>query len=170
MPEIPESSHQTKTKGYIVQRLQVVQGYYELGMIDDAWEELRGIEMGEEEVMPEYLQMEILLLIRTSKTEEAFELTSRLRELEPDSAAGFVHGAFCLHEMKKTKEALRLLQSAPDCAEEEAVFHYNLACYQAALGDVDPARESLRSAFERDRRLMDQARKDPDLKELRETW
>lgn len=148
-------------------RLQIAQGYYELGMIEDAWTEL---EVAEQE-MPENplaLQLRILLLLKERKWDKALELASQLRASDPHDGSGYIHGAFCLHEMQQTQAAIALLESAPEHLRNEAIFFYNLGCYRSALGELTSARECLRRSFDLDQRLLDIARKDPDLESLRD--
>ena len=94
-------------------RLQAVRGYYELEMYDDAWDELKEIEK-KYPVTPLILQMKILLLLQEKSWEVALGLSEKLQRMEPDNGAGFIQGAYCLHEMQRTDEALELLESAPD--------------------------------------------------------
>jgi tetratricopeptide (TPR) repeat protein len=115
-------------------RLQVVQGYQELGMNDEAWEELSDIER-RFPATPPIVQMKVLLMESDSEFDKAFSLTSELRRMEPHGAAGYIHGAYCLHELGRTDEALEMLDSAPEAVRDEALYHYNKGCYQAALGD-----------------------------------
>lgn len=150
-------------------RLKIVQGFYELGMQEDAWNELKEIE-SEFARTPDVVQMRTLLLLRDEKWEEALELTSELREMIPDGVAGYIHGAFCLHELKRTSEAKKMLLSAPEAIKKEAIFYYNLGCYQAAIGDVDDARKCLHKSFDLDEGLMEVARKDPDLVALKDSF
>jgi hypothetical protein len=48
----------------------------------------------------------------------------------------------------------------------EPTYHYNLACYEAALGNIEQARAHLNVSFAMDKTLKEFARTDPDLKVL----
>lgn len=148
-------------------QLQAVRGYYELEMYEDAWEELRAVERSSPE-NPSILQMKVLLLLKEERWDEALDLSKDLRQMEPQNGVGFIQGAYCLHEMKRTDEALALLDTAPDSVRDEAIYHYNKGCYQAAIGDVETACNCLRKSFDLDDSLLDVARKDPDLSELKD--
>lgn len=148
-------------------RLRVVQGYQELGMSEEAWEELGDIER-RFPATPPIVQMKVLLMEGDRDFDRAFELTSELRRMEPHGAAGYIHGAYCLHEMGRTDEALTMLEAAPESVRDEALYHYNKGCYQAALGDVETARTCLSKSFDLDGRLLAIARKDPDLTGLQD--
>jgi hypothetical protein len=93
---------------------------------------------------------------------------SRLRELYPEHIAGYIHGAFCLHERGKTAEARDLLLSGPAALEEEATYFYNLACYSAVLGDLDTAMDYVKTSFVMDDKFREIARLDPDLTVIRD--
>ncbi len=148
-------------------RLQVVHGYYELGMLEDAWEELREIEKSFPATRS-ILLTKILLYLKAKQWEDALELSGELRYMEPNSGAGYIHGAYCLHELERTEEALDLLESAPETLRDEAIYHYNKGCYQAAVGDRDSALSCLERSFVLDGELVKVARKDPDLAELQD--
>jgi tetratricopeptide (TPR) repeat protein len=112
--------------------------------------------------------MKILLTLKEERWEDALTLSEQLRSLAPEGGASFIHGAFCLHELDRTLEAVELLLDGPDSLQDEPIFHYNLGCYQAAIGALEDARKCLRKSFNLDERLVDIARKDPDLKLLQD--
>ena len=146
--------------------LRAVEGYAELGLYDFAWAELapflrrpqRGIDVQE---------INLNLLMREKRWMEAIEAGHTLCRNCPDLPHPFIHTAFCLHETRRTLEALKTLRSGPQSLQQDAIFHYNCACYLAVLGHDDEARESLRTAFALDESLQENARVDPDLATLR---
>ena len=142
--------------------LQVVHGYYELGMNEDAWNELRAVEKRFPQTSA-IIQMKLLLLIKDKQWNDALSFSEELRRMEPQNGAGFIHGAYCLHELSRTGDALELLEKAPESVRQEAIYHYNKGCYQAAIGDIETARSCLQKSFDLDKSLVDVARKDPDL-------
>ncbi len=46
----------------------------------------------------------------------------------------------------------------------EATYHYNLGCYDAALGNIEEAQAHLRASFKLDSKFREFARTDPDLR------
>jgi len=148
-------------------RMQIVQGYYELGMYEDARRELREVELDFPR-QASLVQMKILLHLKDESWEDALTLSEQLRNLSPEGGASFIHGAFCLHELDRTLEAVELLLDGPDSLQDEPIYHYNLGCYNAAIGALEDARRCLRRSFNLDERLLDVARKDPDLKLLQD--
>jgi tetratricopeptide (TPR) repeat protein len=147
-------------------RILAAQGYHELGLWREAWRELDGLSDAAQK-RPDVLEMRILILINERKWREALELSRDLAKAAPQEEGGWVHSAFCLHELGRTGEAIEVLQAAPASLRGKAIFHYNFACYSCALGRIDEARESLRRSFALDKTFRDFARSDRDLEPLR---
>jgi len=147
--------------------LLAAQGYMELDMPSDALAELDalGPEVCEHEAV---LQMRLFILMKTRSWDDALAVCRRLRELYPEGAAGYIHGAFCLHEGGRTAEARDLLLSGPASLEDEATYFYNLACYSAVLGDLNAARDYVQTSFAMDDKFREIAKLDPDLHSLRQ--
>jgi tetratricopeptide (TPR) repeat protein len=150
-------------------RLEAVRGYYELEMYDDAWDELKEVERSFP-LTPSILQIKILLLLKEKKWDAAYALSEELQRMEPQNGVGFIQGAYCLHEMNRTDEALALLEEAPESVRKDAIYFYNKGCYEAVMGNVDTAFDCLRKSFDLDQSLLDVARKDPDLIALKDSF
>jgi predicted Zn-dependent protease len=147
--------------------LTAAQGYIELDMPGDALAELDSLPGGEREC-EQAMQLRLFILMRSQRWDEAMAACSRLRELYPEHIAGYIHGAFCLHERGKTAEARDLLLSGPAALEEEATYFYNLGCYSAVLGDLDTAMDYVKTSFVMDDKFREIARLDPDLTVIRD--
>lgn len=145
--------------------LLAAEGYLELDMAEEAWEELNAVP-SEEHTQPEYLQVRVQLLMRGESWEEALAASQKLTKALPHSSAGFIHAAYCLHELGHTTEARQMLLDGPPALLKEPTYYYNLGCYQAILGDLDDAKRLVKRSFELDQRLVEVARKDEDLKAL----
>ena len=145
--------------------LIAAQGYSELGLPELALDELDQLP---EEVGKSAMGIEsrLSVLMQAKRWKPALTVGRELCRLAPDKTAGFIHTAFCLHEMGKSREALDLLSSGPAALKAEPTYHYNLACYEAALGNIEQARAHLNVSFAMDKSLKDYARTDPDLKLL----
>jgi tetratricopeptide (TPR) repeat protein len=138
------------------------QGYLELGMFRDVWRELHGLpakKLGRVDV----LEILALSLMGEGRWQEALEVARRLRDTDPGEPGGFIHEAYCLHELGRTQEALDTLMQGPPALHDKSVFFYNAGCYRARLGDVEGALAMRRKAFEMDPHLKNSARRDPDL-------
>ena len=146
-------------------RILAAQGYLELGLHAEARMELNALPPTARDRC-DVIEITLLCLRDEKKWAEALEQARRLCEAEPDEPGGFIHAAYCLHELGRTREALDLLLQGPPSLREKAVYFYNLGCYQASLGHEDEALASLRLAFDKEGSLRREARHDPDLKSL----
>lgn len=145
--------------------LTAVQGYLELGMCREAMRELKTLpaELRRKAVV---LELEIVVLIRGLRWKAASAAARRLCRMQPDLAAGYIHLAFCLHELGDTNGARDILRKGPPTLQKEGTYYYNLACYDAVLGDLDEARTNLARSIRIDKRFRDFAKGDSDLAAL----
>ena len=140
-------------------------GYFELGMLEDAEAALK--ELPEDEIRhPRTLRFRSQLLIARGAYDEALATCRQLLDVDPDDPSGYIHGAYCLHELERTQEAREMLLTGPDNLRDEPIFFYNLGCYEARLGEIESARAWLLRSFQMDRDLKLHARRDPDLEEI----
>jgi len=143
------------------------QGYLELGMFKEVWKELQDLPaplVGRTDV----LEILALSLMGESRWEDALKIARRLRAEAPDEASGFIHEAYCLHELGRTKEALTLLLAGPAALHDKSVYFYNAGCYHARLGDYKNAAIMLEKSFQLDATLKRSAKRDPDLSGMKE--
>jgi predicted Zn-dependent protease len=147
--------------------LLAAQGYIELEMPADALAELDSLPLDERD-SEEALQIRLFILMKTQMWGPALEICSRIRDLYPDGPAGYIHGAFCLHERGRTREARDLLLSGPPSLAVEATYFYNLGCYCAVLGDLDAARDYVATSCRMDEKFAQIAKLDPDLREIQD--
>jgi tetratricopeptide (TPR) repeat protein len=146
--------------------LTTAQGYLELGMPSEALRELDQLPP-ELASSAEILQLRLLILMRMHEWKAGLEISEKLRKNYPTLNAGYIHGAYCLHELKRTEEARDLLKQGPETLQLDPTYHYNMACYEATLGNLDPALNYLRSSFAMDPGFREIAMHDPDLASLR---
>jgi hypothetical protein len=139
------------------------QGYIELEMPDEALREIDSISP-KDQLREEVLQMRLFVVMRSKRWEEALSVCALLRATSPGCATGYIHGAFCLHEMGRTMEAKQLLVGGPPILQQEATYHYNLGCYDAVLGNLHEAARHLETSFEMDKKFREIAKYDPDLR------
>lgn len=143
------------------------QGYLELGMFNEVWKELHTLPaelLGHAEV----LEIFVLSLMGEQRWEDALTVARRLREERPTEPGGYIHEAYCLHELGETRQALDLLLDGPDSLKERPVFFYNAGCYHARLGEYQKASKMLEKSFEMDANLKKSAKRDPDLAGMKE--
>jgi tetratricopeptide (TPR) repeat protein len=148
-------------------RILAAQGYFELGLHAEAREEMRQLPPAAFE-RSDVVELTLLCLMGEQRWSEALVVAHRLCALEPEQPGGFIHAAFCLHELGRTREALDLLARGPASLRTKPVYYYNLGCYLARLGEAEKALPLLRQSFEMDGSLRRHARHDPDLDPLRD--
>lgn len=74
--------------------------------------------------------------------------------------------AYALRRAESIEPARQLLLTLVERFPTLAVVHYNLACYECQLGNLDAAKERLKTAFKLDSALRLQALEDADLEAL----
>jgi tetratricopeptide (TPR) repeat protein len=147
-------------------RIAAAQGYVELGLHAEAREELAALPV-EAHGRVDVVELTLLCLMGEKRWEEAFALAASLCLKEPAEPGGFIHAAFCLHELDRTAEALDFLSRGPAELRKKPEYFYNMGCYHAKLGQQDKALRYLKQAFEMDPGLRHHARRDPDLDGVR---
>jgi predicted Zn-dependent protease len=116
----------------------------------------------------EVLRMRVDILLRKQDWEDALRLSLRFCAVNPNQPYGYVHAAFCLHELGRTSEAKQTLLDGPASLLDEPVYYYNLACYDTVLGNIEQAKVYLRASFRLDKSFKTMAKNDPDLKQIRD--
>ncbi len=147
--------------------IQAAEGYLELRMFSEVWRELHSLpaeHLGSEKVLHIFLHS----LMGEQRWDDALTVARRLRTGCPDETDGFIHEAYCLHELGRTREALDLLLQGPESLRERPLFFYNAGCYHAQLGELDEAVRMLKRSFAMDRTLKKSAGRDPDLAGVKE--
>lgn len=144
------------------------QGYMELGMAAEALAELASLPAitgGD----PDIIELRLHILMQATRWAEALSTAEELIRLNADAIPAYIHGAFALHELGRTEEALNLLLKGPSDLRKDPTFHYNIGCYQAVLGNREAALESLHTSFALDESYREFASRDPDLTLVRES-
>jgi len=145
--------------------LLAAQGFCELAMFEDALDELSRLSKKEQQ-LPASVEMRLIVLMQAKRWKDALTAGQRLTEIAPDKNTGYIHSAFCLHELGQTEAARTLLLNGPESLHQEPVFHYNLACYECVLGHLEEARQHLQRSVQLDKKFREYAKTDPDLTPL----
>ena len=148
-------------------QLRAACGYAELGMARESLAELNAMEPPFRD-RPEVLQLRLHHLMRDKKWTQALRISRKLCLAAPHCSAGFLHAGFCLHELGKTIQAKKLLLKGPVGLLREPIYYYNMGCYDALLGNRKSAQVHLLTSFKMDPSFREIAKKDPDLKAVRE--
>ncbi len=141
------------------------QGYFELGMYREAIRALDALEPAEQ-LEHEVLELRVQTLMKAGHWRKAVRVGETICAVFPQRPSGYIHLAFCLHELGRTKAARSILLEGPPELVKEATYHYNLACYECALGNFETARAYLETSLDMDENLKGYAEKDPDLRPL----
>jgi hypothetical protein len=145
--------------------LNAADGYLYFNLLDEALAELSAVPGSEQEESAVMLAR-IRLLLHKKEWRSAEVLSAQGCGLHPEEGEFTVQRAFALHQMDKSEKAEQVLQAAPDWIRRTGILHYNLACYEARLGDISTARQCIDTAIQINAGIKKSARMDPDLKSL----
>ena len=145
--------------------LMAVDGYLFLGLPLEAASELEEISTVNQR-RSAVMRARIRVLLHLKSWQEAEGLSAEGSRLYPEENEFMVQRAFALHQQEKGTEAVEVIQNAPEWIRRTGILHYNLACYEAQMGDICAARQCILAAIEINSAFKKNARTDPDLKRL----
>ena len=108
----------------------------------------------------------IRILLHMKKWKEAETLSKKGMEIYPDEGELVVQHAFSLLHQGQSKKSLEVLRQAPEWIFKTGILYYNLACYEARLGNEEVARQFIEEAKNLNTSLQKLARTDEDLKKF----
>ncbi len=151
-----------------IHHLNAAEGWLGLGNATEAEEELLKLSPSVN-AHPDVLRVRYLLHQLKSEWDSAAEIAQLLCQIVPETPFGWIHLAYALHELKRTKEAYQVLIPVLDRFPDEYVIRYNLACYSCQLGRLEEARSWLTKAvaLAGSDTIKQMALTDPDLVSLR---
>ena len=161
MSSLPSSDLQP-----ILKRLNAALGYLELGMGQQAWEELEDID-AKDRARPEVLKVRVEVCRSLQQWEMMAEISNQLRKIESDEVLHPLNMAYAVRRFKSEAEAADILSLALRRYYDDALVRYNLACYWCVMGRIEEAREMVETAFKKDKSLRELAETDEDLAGLR---
>ena len=148
-------------------RLRHVHGYIGLEMFRAAAAELAAITPGERRA-PGVRLTRMDFYIASERWDAAIRIGSEMARKDPACEQAWIGWAYALRELQRVVEAKEVLLVAETAhGVTSALVHYNLACYDALLGDLPAARARLAKAYRLDKSLKVTAENDPDLEALR---
>jgi tetratricopeptide (TPR) repeat protein len=147
--------------------LEAAEGWLGLDNQIEAFEELERISP-QLRVHPDVLELRWQIYAKEAKWEACVDIARAIAKLAPSHPHGWIHWAYSLRELKRTKEAKEVLFPVVDKFPEESLMRYNLACYDCQLGNLKEARRWLEKAFDigDSKQLKLMALDDPDLEPL----
>jgi tetratricopeptide (TPR) repeat protein len=148
-------------------QLNAAEGWLELGDWVQANEELELI-TPEMRAHPSVLRASWGIYAKGGKWELAAEVAQGITVILPDNAWGYIHFAYSLHELKRTKEAQAVLLPVADKFPDQYIIRYNLACYCCQLGELKDGLRWLGKAIDLagKKHIRTMALEDSDLKPL----
>ncbi len=98
---------------------------------------------------------------------EAIRPLEDAADLAPSNLHVWVALAWCYKRTGQLSFAIQALESGLDAHPDEALLHYNLACYWSLGGNKDRALQYLEQAIELDSRFRDMTADEPDFDPIR---
>ncbi len=148
-------------------QLSYAEGYLLLGLKKEAAGALREILAAERDATP-VLALWLAVHVERGEWKRASAVGAWLCEREPQVAGHWIQSAYATRRHTGLAAARVILMRGVALHPREAVFHFNLACYEAQLGNLSDARVFLDLACGLDGEFVALAKTDPDLKPLRE--
>ena len=145
--------------------LTAAEGYAELGLYLDGNAELDEIE-AEVRHVAEVLAVRVRIYLGLEKWELMRTVAGRLAAHDPENMQWAVLLAYATRRAQSIEAAKLILLEAVERQPAEALLHYNLACYECQLGELETAKARLRHAFKLDEKCRLMALDDEDLKPL----
>ena len=142
--------------------LHAADGYLFFSMPKEALGELDRIP-SEERHDASVMLARIRVLLHLKRWQKAELLSRQGTKHHPDQEEFTVQRAFALHQLDRGDAAIEVLLAAPDWIRRTGILHYNLACYEARLGDLSIARQCIDAAIQLNAAMQKNARVDPDL-------
>ena len=143
-------------------QLRAAQGFLELGDSDSAWEELESIP-AEDRSDPVVQRMRVEIYRHKESWMEMAEIARHLTEIEPGQPDHWISRAWAERRHFGLKTAEQTLLQALEGFPDEALIHYNLACYACRQGRLDEAKEQLAKAVAMDPQYRALSIEDEDL-------
>jgi tetratricopeptide (TPR) repeat protein len=147
------------------QHWQAAVGYVELGMFQDANDQLEKIDLLNR-AAPEVLAVRLAIYHGLKKWELMREVARRLAQFQPSDVQWAVSYAYATRRAESIEAAKEILLDAEPKFPNEAIIKYNLACYFCQTGEIEKAKNYLKKAFEIDSTWRIGALDDDDLKPL----
>ena len=122
-------------------------GWLELDNLEEARQEfakIREASRGHADA----LEVEWRLEAAECNWDGALKVAERQIKADADCPYGWINQSYCLHELKRTKDAWDRLWSVSGQFQQVGVLHYNLASYSCQLGQLEVAKKCLKLAVQ----------------------
>jgi tetratricopeptide (TPR) repeat protein len=149
--------------------LRAAHGYIELEVFDAANAELEEIDPLCRQ-LPEVLMARLAIYLGLKKWELMAIVVTKLVEWNPGEPDYFIKLAYAQRRAESLELALQTLGRAAVLHPTDTTIRFNLACYEAQLGNLARAKQHLNRATEIDSNFKLVALEDPDLEPLWTSW
>ena len=143
--------------------LVAAQGYLDLGLPLDANNEIESMN-AEVRHLPEVLEVRVGIYRKMEKWELMQTVAKSLALHDPDEPQFTIWWAYATRRADSLDAARLILVNAVERLPEVPIFLFNLACYEAQLGDIERAKKHLQHAIELRGELRRAALEDEDLR------
>ena len=126
--------------------LTAAEGYAALGMYLDANAELEEID-AEVRHVAEVLTVRVAIYEGLEKWELMGTVAGRLAAHDPDNAQWAISLAYATRRAQSIEAAKVILLEAVERHPKEPMLHFNLACYECQLGELEVAKARLAHAL-----------------------
>jgi tetratricopeptide (TPR) repeat protein len=145
--------------------LSYANGYRELGMLDDAHDEIEKVEWDDRFLKP-VLIVRLAVYTDAKKWDLVAAVARRLAADFQQESEWFIQWAYAVRRSDSLADAREVLLDALRRFPKEPCIHYNLGCYACVEGDIEEARGRVGAAIKLDRNYQKLAVEDEDLKAL----
>ena len=146
-------------------QLRAAEGFLELGLPREAAEELDAV-AASHSTRAEVLGLRVQVCRVLGQWEPMAAAAETLCRLDSGNPQWPISLAYAMRRAHSLGRAKSILLEAVGRFPQEAILHYNLACYEAQLGCLEPARERLREAIRLVPAWREMAAADADLEPL----
>jgi Tfp pilus assembly protein PilF len=146
-------------------QLTAAQGYLELGMGQDAWDELEEMP-ARDRARSEVVIMRLVILQSMARWDKAAEIARGAVGAYPDCSDLYLIGAYAIRRAEDVRAAFEFLQEGCTCLVDNAAYWFNRGCYLCQLGEMEDAKMSVRRAVDLDKSFQQMALDDEDLEPL----
>ena len=151
----------------VQKHIEYASGYLDLKMCEDAMREA-DLALALAPDLPQAIVIKSAVLCQANRLSEAEPFMAQLAELSPRDSAIWINLAYIRRRTQSLDAAVDTLQRAFDANPQDALAHYNMACYRAVQHRPEEAIELLKNALHLDPKLKALARAEPDFAGLRE--
>lgn len=143
--------------------LRTAEGYFELGMIDEATEELDRVP-AQFQSNVDVSSLRLQLLISSGNYERGERVARGLVFKQPERPFPWLGWAFCARRAISLEAAEQILEMAHTVHPKNGIIVFNMACYASAAGRVSDARQLFSRATELESAAKDWMLQDENLR------